>query len=108
MWASSWAAHLGLTWSPRPKKHPADMGCLHCSNLGCPVWAAPIEPTISPCGLVHGCPLGPDVEPPAKKNIQSIWAAYIIPTWAAQMGNPDCAHNRPARTSSWAAHLGLT
>src|SRR6218665_1614467 len=29
MWASSWAAHLGLTWNPRPKKHPADMGCLY-------------------------------------------------------------------------------
>src|SRR6218665_1886174 len=60
MWASSWAAHLGLTWSPRPK------------------------------------------------NIQPIWAAYIVPTWAAQSGQPSLCPQRTYWASSWAAHLGLT
>jgi len=54
-----------------------------------------------------GCPLGPDVEPTAKKT-EPIWAAYIVPTWVAQMGNPDWAHDRPVRAGSWSAHLGLT
>jgi len=76
--------------------------------MGCPVWAALIVPTISPCGLVHGLPTWAWRGTRGQKNIQPIWAAYIVPTWVAQMGNPDCAHNRPARTSSWAAHLGLT
>src|SRR6218665_1459982 len=80
MWASLWAAHLGITWSPRPKKHRADMGCLHCSNLGCPVWAAHIGPTIGACGLVHGLPTWAERGARGRKNIEPIWAAYILPT----------------------------
>src|SRR6218665_3331044 len=80
------------------------MGCLCCSDLGCPVWAALIGPTITPFGLVHGLPTWARRGARGQKNIEPIWAAYIahpgLPIWAALI--------KPMWASVWAAHLGLT
>src|SRR6218665_811056 len=108
MWASSWAAHLGLTWSPRPKKHPADMGCLHCSNLGCPAWAALIVPMKNPGVLVHGLPTWAGRGPRAKKTSSRYGLPTLFQPGLPSLGSPHCAHKKPMCASSWAAHLGLT
>src|SRR6218665_3375176 len=89
MWASSWAAHLGLTWSLRPKIHRADMGCLHCSNLGCPVWAAHNKPMWASSWAAH---LGLTGSPRQKKH-------------RADMG---CLHCSNLGCPVWAAHIGPT
>src|SRR6218665_3598547 len=57
MWASSWAAHLGLTWSPRPKKTSSRYGLPTLFQPGLPRWATQIVPTIGRLGLVHGLPI---------------------------------------------------
>src|SRR6218665_1974604 len=88
MWASSWAAHLGLTWSPRPKKTSSRYGLPTLFQPGLPSLGSPHCAHNKPMWASSGAaPLGLTWSP-RPKNIEPIWAAYIVPTWAAQSGQP--------------------
>src|SRR6218665_2298577 len=55
-----------------------------------------------------GCPLGPNVEPAAKKTSSRYGLPTLFQRLLPSLGSPHWAHNRPMWDSSWAAHLDLT